>query len=1102
MWIKPRSNTKKNRILPAKKENKKEVEVTPWTKVYRSCIVSGHRLFKNMTGKSFKAHGILWETVQSSSVKGFGHNLFSVFGFLKWPSERHTCLMFVDRKGHDILKRFGHHYLGMLIQRNPIKLISHQIISEDGPKIIPCDTSLAILRLYLPENRMDVNIALNGDLQEDVFVSQLKGFEDQENLYLTIIVEKAFMGLKQAPRRGMTHFQSSVGNKFLLRVSWNPTVIKLTPNQANILLVQYGMDLSDPCRYTNGGSIETGQDFSWGFQLNQLESEDVVGSLMYLTRSRPQPCIRTHAALVSWRIDWLVVTKKQESTGNINTEAENTSYVGCGGSNPLDCDHSSKTTGFDFNNILVTVINKSAIALCVTYVQHSRSKHIEHNGTISSESKWKIEWLNSTCGLANHKSISLQTFSQSITKENVDLNQTRVTSVFNQSWNDMTLINAEVLSNFVSLQCLSSLLNALLQNTDAEQLMKAFGRSDKPRQPSSANAVGEKSSLKNNVVHAELIWEAFTQRESQTFSHTKQVTTPVAEPKEESNSSPSFHMEYLEEMVAENTKKTLKKCIALQPATTACTPKKPTTHPQSNQSKQLLLRQRTFPSVKLHRSEKGKATFKLLKGEGEGDDDDMDELLSFACPAFCHKVVIKLLMISNNGPSSQPEDDTSEKVIHESSSTSDSERTESETETAAPKGDKDQGEVDSSTVTSGVSIPVSDPEKAHEALAGPDPEPMKEEPDWIRLWKITYDVLTLGINFIMTNNREADQEKSKVRERVCSTIPDPKSFNIIQNQESEKSPKEIIIIKKEQGEEKQDSTYSIRSTDKVDLEEFDLKTLIADEDAIDKEVADKVRSGSVKPPTKDDEQSSKKPRESDASASKQHPALTSTGWQITDIEMLGVDSSMHKIWIRIRTILASSDNIPMQDEGNESDMEDTDIEDNVYMSLSNHFWRSAEASTDDNREVQITATIDEFSLSNWPPNGISTTDSDKRKQVLKLITFIQEVTPNEVIQIKTEGKRETRELFEVSTRLGAQNKRLSFAEAIRLEEQMNEEQRAQIARDEEIARQWDISVVALLNTFADRVWDKFILLSQEMISMMLEKGNWRLDQESSLAFEF
>ncbi|GKE84012.1 hypothetical protein Tco_1557754, partial [Tanacetum coccineum] len=89
---------------------------------------------------------------------------------------------------------------------------------------------------------------------------------------------------------------------------------------------------------------------------------------------------------------------------------------------------------------------------------------------------------------------------------------------------------------------------------------------------------------------------------------------------------------------------------------------------------------------------------------------------------------------STTGPSSQPEEDTSEKVVHESSSTSDSERTKSETEAAAPKGDKDQGEVYSSTITSGVSIPVStqgqtgsDPEKAHEALAGPNPKPMQED---------------------------------------------------------------------------------------------------------------------------------------------------------------------------------------------------------------------------------------------------------------------------------------------------------------------------------------------------------------------------------------
>ncbi|GJR06640.1 hypothetical protein Tco_0529624 [Tanacetum coccineum] len=192
-----------------------------------------------------------------------------------------------------------------------------------------------------------------------------------------------------------------------------------------------------------------------------------------------------------------------------------------------------------------------------------------------------------------------------------------------------------------------------------------------------------------------------------------------------------------------------------------------------------------------------------------------------------------------------------------------------------------------------------------------------------------------------------------------SVLPGPES---VKNQESEKSPKEIIKAKKEQDEEKQDSTYSIRSTDKVDLEEFDLKSalfshmnkkksanknttnyhlyhalmeaLIADEDAMDKEVADKVKdhkrkhdsdddeddddddegpsagsnqgrstkrrrsdsaaSGSAKPPPKADDQSSKKPRESEASASKQHPSLSSTGWQITDTREAGVDSSMHR----------------------------------------------------------------------------------------------------------------------------------------------------------------------------------------------------------------
>ncbi|GKF97349.1 hypothetical protein Tco_0293170 [Tanacetum coccineum] len=81
---------------------------------------------------------------------------------------------------------------------------------------------------------------------------------------------------------------------------------------------------------------------------------------------------------------------------------------------------------------------------------------------------------------------------------------------------------------------------------------------------------------------------------------------------------------------------------------------------------------------------------------------------------------------------------------------------------------------------------------------------------------------------------------------------------------------------------------------------------------------------SAKPPPKADVQSSKKTRESEASASKQHPSLSSTRWQITDTREARVDSLMHRSDPELEHSEQSSDDISMQDEGNVSDMEDTD----------------------------------------------------------------------------------------------------------------------------------------------------------------------------------
>ncbi|GKC93079.1 hypothetical protein Tco_1158521, partial [Tanacetum coccineum] len=208
----------------------------------------------------------------------------------------------------------------------------------------------------------------------------------------------------------------------------------------------------------------------------------------------------------------------------------------------------------------------------------------------------------------------------------------------------------------------------------------------------------------------------------------------------------------------------------------------------------------------------------------------------------------------------------------------------------------------------------------------------------------------------------------------------------------------------------------------------------------------------------------------------------------------------------------------------------------VYISFIKQFWRSAEASTDDNGDVQITATIDGYSLSFTEgylrrhlklddQDGITSipnseifeqlalmgyhTDSDKltfqkgafspqwsfhifihdhipiqdqgssEKGSAKISTSsATKGTASEVPVVSTveedistagrtitysrrsEEKRTRKDKGKAimtesepkkKSKKEIEQERLSFAKAIRLEEQMNEEQRAQIARDEEIA---------------------------------------------------
>ncbi|GJT40373.1 retrovirus-related pol polyprotein from transposon TNT 1-94 [Tanacetum coccineum] len=222
------------------------------------------------------------------------------------------------------------------VLKNKARLVAKGYRQEDGIEFEESFAPIArieAIRIFIANAasknmtiyQMDVKTTfLNGELKEEVYVSQPEGFIDPDHPTHVYRLKKALYGLKQAPRawydtlsrflldnkfsKGVvnpTLFTQKIGKHILLVqiyvddiifASTDPKACDIFSNEMSIfinqskfaleILKKFGMDSCDPVDTPMVDQLKLDED-PLGIPVDQTRFRSMVGSLMYLTASRP-----------------------------------------------------------------------------------------------------------------------------------------------------------------------------------------------------------------------------------------------------------------------------------------------------------------------------------------------------------------------------------------------------------------------------------------------------------------------------------------------------------------------------------------------------------------------------------------------------------------------------------------------------------------------------------------------------------------------------------------------------------------------------------------------------------------------------------------------